>query len=66
MSETSDKKLGMSTRCVHAGDGLDAQGGIHAPLYNHSTFGMRGRPPPSPTSCASSRSRPAWVASKVS
>ena len=40
MSETSDKKLGLSTRCIHAGDGLDAQGGIHAPLYNHSTFGF--------------------------
>jgi cystathionine gamma-synthase len=44
MSETSNKnpgkQLGMSTRCVHAGDGLDAQGGIHAPLYNHSTFGF--------------------------
>jgi len=32
---------GLSTRCVHAGDELDAQGGIHAPLYNHSTFGFR-------------------------
>jgi cystathionine gamma-synthase/methionine-gamma-lyase len=25
---------------VHAGETLDAQGGIHAPLYNHSTFGF--------------------------
>jgi len=25
---------------VHAGEELDAQGGIHAPLYNHSTFGF--------------------------
>jgi cystathionine gamma-synthase/methionine-gamma-lyase len=31
---------GLSTRCVHAGEELDAQGGIHAPLYNHSTFGF--------------------------
>lgn len=31
---------GLSTRCVHAGEVLDEQGGIHAPLYNHSTFGF--------------------------
>ncbi len=31
---------GLSTRCVHAGEKLDAQGGIHIPLYNHSTFGF--------------------------
>lgn len=29
---------GMSTRCVHAGEARDAEGAIHAPLYNHSTF----------------------------
>ena len=27
-----------STLCVHAGEKRDAQGAIHAPLYNHSTF----------------------------
>ena len=32
---------GLSTRCVHAGEHLDAQGAIHAALYNHSTFGFR-------------------------
>lgn len=31
---------GLSTRCVHAGDSLDEQGGMHIPLYNHSTFGF--------------------------
>lgn len=31
---------GFSTRCVHAGESLDAQGGMHTPLYNHSTFGF--------------------------
>ena len=31
----------LSTRCIHAGDELDARGGIHTPLYNHSTFGFR-------------------------
>jgi cystathionine gamma-synthase/methionine-gamma-lyase len=31
---------GLSTRCVHAGETLDAHGGIHMPLYNHSTFGF--------------------------
>lgn len=32
--------MGLSTRCIHAGERLDSQGGIHAPLYNHSTFGF--------------------------
>lgn len=31
---------GFSTRCVHAGESLDVQGGMHIPLYNHSTFGF--------------------------
>src|SRR5215813_1170325 len=31
---------GLSTLCVHGGEQLDAQGGIHPPLYNHSTFGF--------------------------
>ncbi len=31
-------KQGFSTRCIHAGESLDVQGGIHMPLYNHSTF----------------------------
>ena len=34
------KSLGFSTRCVHSGEELDSQGGIHIPLYNHSTFGF--------------------------
>lgn len=29
---------GVSTRCVHAGEARDAEGAIHTPLYNHSTF----------------------------
>jgi cystathionine gamma-synthase/methionine-gamma-lyase len=33
--------LGLSTRCIHAGDHLDERGGIHTPLYNHSTFAFR-------------------------
>ena len=32
---------GVSTQCIHAGETLDANGGIHPPLYNHSTFGFR-------------------------
>ncbi|MDP8946878.1 MAG: aminotransferase class I/II-fold pyridoxal phosphate-dependent enzyme [Actinomycetota bacterium] len=32
---------GLSTRCVHAGEKLDAQGAIHTALYNHSTFGFK-------------------------
>ncbi len=40
MSEGSAKARGFSTRCVHAGEPLDPQGGIHIPLYNHSTFGF--------------------------
>lgn len=31
---------GLSTRCVHAGGELDAQGAIHTAPYNHSTFGF--------------------------
>lgn len=34
------RPLGLSTRCVHAGDVRDPQGALHAPLYNHSTFGF--------------------------
>jgi cystathionine gamma-synthase/methionine-gamma-lyase len=33
-------KLGLSTQCIHAGEKLDPNGGIHPPLYNHSTFGF--------------------------
>lgn len=33
--------LKLSTICVHGGESLDAQGGIHIPLYNHSTFGFK-------------------------
>jgi len=33
-------QFGLSTRCVHAGDVRDPQGALHAPLYNHSTFGF--------------------------
>ncbi len=40
MVTDSGQPRGLSTRCVHAGEALDAQGGIHAPLYNHSTFGF--------------------------
>ncbi|MHB0981056.1 MAG: trans-sulfuration enzyme family protein [Thermoleophilia bacterium] len=40
MIKDSGPTRGLSTRCVHAGEELDAQGGIHAPLYNHSTFGF--------------------------
>jgi cystathionine gamma-synthase/methionine-gamma-lyase len=39
MSEATHQR-GLSTRCVHAGEKLDPQGGIHPPLYNHSTFGF--------------------------
>ena len=31
---------GISTLCVHGGDARDAHGALHAPLYNHSTFGF--------------------------
>lgn len=36
----SKDKRGISTRCVHSGDERDAMGALHAPLYNHSTFGF--------------------------
>lgn len=32
---------GFQTKCVHGGEQLDKEGGIHIPLYNHSTFGFR-------------------------
>lgn len=32
------RDLGLSTRCVHAGEARDAEGALHPPLYNHSTF----------------------------
>lgn len=35
------KTAGVSTQCIHAGEQLDPNGGIHPPLYNHSTFGFR-------------------------
>ncbi len=31
---------GFQTKCVHGGEQLDKEGGIHIPLYNHSTFGF--------------------------
>ncbi|MFJ7201066.1 MULTISPECIES: trans-sulfuration enzyme family protein [unclassified Streptomyces] len=36
MTETSAH--GLSTRSVHAGEHRDAEGAVHTPLYNHSTF----------------------------
>jgi cystathionine gamma-synthase/methionine-gamma-lyase len=35
------EKVGFQTKCVHAGEQLDSLGGIHIPLYNHSTFGFK-------------------------
>lgn len=34
----SDKKPGISTRCVHYGEIVDPQGSPHTPLYNTTTF----------------------------
>jgi cystathionine gamma-synthase/methionine-gamma-lyase len=34
------RRLGPSTRCVHAGDELDPLGALTRPLYAHSTFGF--------------------------
>ncbi len=39
MADTGNK--GFSTSCIHAGETLDVQGGIHMPLYNHSTFAFK-------------------------
>lgn len=33
-----NKKLGLATRCVHAGEIRDAHGSPHTPLYNTTTF----------------------------
>lgn len=40
MSEGHSGNASMSTACVHGDEELDAQGGTHVPLYNHSTFGF--------------------------
>jgi cystathionine gamma-synthase len=40
MSNASSGRSGLSTVCVHGDEELDAQGGMHVPLYNHSTFGF--------------------------
>lgn len=40
MATDPNSNPGLSTVCVHGGEQLDANGGIHAPLYNHSTFGF--------------------------
>jgi cystathionine gamma-synthase/methionine-gamma-lyase len=37
---TDNRARGLSTRCIHSGEKLDTNGGIHTPLYNHSTFGF--------------------------
>src|SRR3990172_8577183 len=39
-SDGSRTGLSFATVCVHGGEELDAQGGMHVPLYNHSTFGF--------------------------
>lgn len=31
---------GLATMCIHGGEDLDAQGAMHTPLYDHSTFGF--------------------------
>lgn len=33
-------RLGVGTRCVHAGEHRDAEGALRTPLYSHSTFGF--------------------------
>lgn len=40
MTTDSNSHPGLSTLCVHGGEQLDGNGGIHTPLYNHSTFGF--------------------------
>ncbi len=35
------KDYELSTRCVHAGEGKDAEGSPHTPIYNTTTFGFR-------------------------
>lgn len=34
------KKYDLSTQCVHAGEGGDAEGSPHTPIYNTTTFGF--------------------------
>ena len=37
---TEARRLGVSTRCIHAGAARDAEGALRTPLYNDSTFGF--------------------------
>jgi len=49
---STDRPLGLSTRCVHAGDVCDVNGALHAPRYSH-----RARLSCWPTICRDSASR---------
>ena len=40
MSADDTHVFHLDTRCIHAGESLDERGGLHVPLYNHSTFGF--------------------------
>src|SRR3970282_390062 len=35
------RNFDLSTRCVHAGEAIDAEGSPHTPIYNTTTFGFR-------------------------
>jgi cystathionine gamma-synthase/methionine-gamma-lyase len=39
-NENNPAPNGFATLCIHGGEHRDVQGGIHTPLYNHSTFGF--------------------------
>ena len=40
MQQDHEQRSGLATLCIHGGEAMDAQGALHTPLYNHSTFGF--------------------------
>ncbi len=40
MQQDHEQRSGLATLCIHGGEAMDAQGALHMPLYNHSTFGF--------------------------
>lgn len=40
MTDASRDALRLSSLCIHGGEGMDEQGAVHTPIYNHTTFGF--------------------------
>ena len=40
MTDAAREALRLSSLCIHGGEGMDGQGAVHTPIYNHTTFGF--------------------------